>query len=193
MKRMTLVLGVIMTLAMAAPASLVVVVDPGVDRGGGLISYTVHMVADSAADQLVGFDGSFQGTLNQIKKDGTEDTPTLTNAEKLTADEQARDTHFLFLDTDLFISLTPPNETTSLLNGVFTLKVAAQEEDLAFAQIVLTEGETAQLTATLSPASGDAFDVSTTIPEPMTVSILSVGVVFVLRRRKPCERRNASD
>ena len=192
MKRMTLVLGVMMTLAMAAPADLIVVVDPGVNLPGGLTSYTVRMVADSPADQLVGFDGSFQGTLNQIK-DGTDDTPTLTNAEELTADEQARDTHFLFLDTDLNLVLTSPNETPSLLNGVFTLKVAAQEEDLAFAQIVLTEGETAQLTATLSPASGDAFDVSTTIPEPMTVSLLSVGVVFVLRRRKPCQRRNASD
>ena len=193
MKRMTLVLGVIMTLAMAAPADLVAIVDPGVDLGGGLISYTVRMVADSPADQLDGFDGTFQGTLNQIKAFGTLDTPTLTNADFLTPDEQARDTHFLLWDTELNVVLTAPNETSSLLNGVFTIHVAAQEQDLAFAQIVLPEGETALLTGEASNASGTVFDVSTVIPEPMTVSLLSVGVVFILRRRKPCQRRNASD
>jgi hypothetical protein len=192
MKRITLVLGVMMTLAMAAPADIVAVVDPGVDRGGGLTSYTVHMVANSLADKLVGFDGSFQGTLSQFKY-GTEDTPTLTNAEKLTVDQQARDTHFLFLDTDLDIALRAPNETTSLLDGLFTMKVAAQEQDLLFAQIVLAEGETALLTGEASNAGGVVSYFSTTIPEPMTVSLLSAGMVFLLRRRKPCQRRNASD
>ena len=181
-----------MTLAMAAPADLIVVVDPGVNLPGGLTSYTVRMVADSPADELGAFDGSFQGTLNQIK-DGTEDTPTLTNAAFLTPDEQARDTHFLLWDTDLNLVLTSPNETPSLLNGVFTVNVAAQAQNLAFAQIVLSEGETVQLTGEAGNASGEFFDVSTIIPEPMTVSLLSVGVVFILRRRKPCQRRNASD
>ena len=210
MKRMALVLGVMMALAMVAPADLVVVVDPGVDIGGGLTSYTVRMVADSPADQLVGFDGSFQGTLNQIKY-GTEDTPTLTNAAFLTPDEQARDTHFLLWDTDLNLVLTSPNETPSLLNGVFTVNVAAQAQNLAFAQIVLSEGETAQLTGEAANAIGTVFNFSMlpegetpepgvtdpvhvmVFPEPMTISLLSVGVVFILRRRKPCQRRNASD
>jgi hypothetical protein len=196
MNKMTFVLGVMMTLAMAAPADIVVFFDPGVDRGGGLTSYTVHMVADSADNKLVGFDGSFEGTLSQIKaeKDATlVDTPTLTNAALLTPDEQARDTHFLLWDTELKFAERDPNETTSLLDGAFTLHVAAQEQDLLFAQIVLPGGETAQLTGTASNASGVVSDVSRTIPEPMTVSLLSVGVVFVLRRRKPCQRRNASD
>jgi hypothetical protein len=195
MNKMTLVFGVMMTLAMAAPAGIVVVVDPGVDVGEGLISYTVHMVADSAINQLDGFDGSFLGTLNQIKAfEGGLDTPTLTNAAFITPTvEQTRDTHFLFWDIDLDIALTPPNETTSLLNGVFTMKLAAQEQDLAFAQIVLAEGKTVQLTGIASNSLGVWNDISTTIPEPMTVSLLSAGMVFLLRRRKPCQRRNASD
>jgi hypothetical protein len=182
MKRITLVLGVMMTLAMAAPADVIVVVDPGVDAGGGLTRYTVHLVANSSADAVVAFDGGFSGPMNQVLFGGAP-TPTLDFFSFMTPTEKAQDSHFLFLLAELD-QATPPAETSNSLTGIFGIKPAFRQTELPFAQIVLADGDSITLTGEVANGAGDAFDVSTVIPEPATMSLLGLGALAIIRRRR---------
>jgi hypothetical protein len=184
MKKVALTMVLVFGLAASAQASLTTVVDPGVDVGGGLVSYTVHLVADTEADMLAAFDGTFSGTLNQVFAfGGALDTPTLDNVSYLPAEDAAKDTHFMLEDDELLV-VTDPNETESTLNGVFSVAVASRSLDLVIAQIVLAAGDTAELSGLGANAAGDKFDISATIPEPATLSLLGIGALALIRRRK---------
>jgi hypothetical protein len=181
-KKMTCMVGICL-LASLSQAGVTVEVEPGVDVGGGLTSYTVNMVADSPTDWVAAFDGGFSGAMNQIKFGGMVDTPTLDMAGFLSPTEQSQDSHFLFLNDQLVIE-TSLAETASSLTGVFGVKVPDRAESLAFAQIVLADGDSVELTGTVSNGDGVAFDISTTIPEPATMSLFGLGAVALIKRRR---------
>ena len=106
-----MVLGLVAVLAGRAPAALRTVVDPPVDLGDGLYSYTVHIDSDSPNIDywMSGWDGRFTGPMNQVWFAGMVPTPTLDVAELLGA-EAARDSHFLFSTQDV-TSVRYPTET----------------------------------------------------------------------------------
>jgi hypothetical protein len=179
-------MGIVGTCLLAAQlsyAGVTVEVEPGVSVGGGLTSYTVNLVADSPTDWVAAFDGGFSGPMSQFKVASILDTPTLTIANALSAGEKSQDSHFLFLDTQL-LPETPPAETANSLTGVFAVNVPDRAESLEFAQIVLADGDSIALTGEVANGDGDLFDVSTVIPEPATMSLLGLGALAIIRRRR---------
>jgi hypothetical protein len=183
-KKMTCMVGICL-LASLSQAGVTVEVEPGVDVGGGLTSYQVNMVADSPTDWVAAFDGGFSGPMNQVGAfSGALPTPTLDNVDAyLSLTEKSQDSHFLFLLSQLVIE-TSPAETASSLTGVFGVKVPGRAESLEFAQIVLADGDSVELTGTVSNGDGVAFDISTTIPEPATMSLFGLGAVALIKRRR---------
>jgi hypothetical protein len=184
-RRMMGIVGTCLLAAQLSYAGVTVEVEPGVSVGSGLTSYTVNLIADSPADEVAAFDGGFSGAMNQVGAfSGALPTPTLDNVNAyLTPTEKSQDSHFLFLIDQLVIE-TAPAETASSLTGVFGVKVPDRAESLEFAQIVLADGDSVELTGTASNGAGDAFDVSTVIPEPATMSLLGLGALAIIRRRR---------
>ena len=183
MRRMMGIVGTCLLAAQLSYAGVTVEVEPGVPVGAGLTSYTVNLVADSATDWVAAFDGGFSGAMNQIKVAGVVATPTLDMAGLLTPTEASQDSHFLFLNSQL-TSVTTPAETANSLTGVFAVNVPDRAESLEFAQIVLADGDSIALTGEVANGAGDLFDISTTIPEPASMTLLGLGALAIIRRRR---------
>ncbi len=177
----------LMTLAVlgfstVALASLIVEVDAGVPVDG-LMSYTVHLVADTEADKATAWDGSFDGPMNHLLAAGVLPTPTMTNASFLGADI-VLDSHFLLADDELLIA-DAPTESGTHLDGSFGIKPGSATMDLSFAQIVIAPGNVVTMTGIASNDVGTKFDTNVVIPEPVTLSVLALGGLLAgLRRRR---------
>lgn len=135
-----------------AAAEQRLVIDPGVDLGGGLFGYTLRFEADSDDEVLAGWDGSFDGPMNQILFAGTVPTPSLEMAGYLSDYDRARDSHFLLYNADL-VAAESPSESPSLLTMAAGIQVASHTRNFSLAQIVLGEGQT----VTMSGHSADPW------------------------------------
>ena len=188
---MKTVLAIIAVLGLAtiAQAGVTVVVDNPVDIGGGLQSTLVHLVADSEADMVTAWDGSFNGPMNQIGAfGGALPTPTLTNVAFLTPAEAAADTHFMLADTELLVARAP-NESPILLDGAFGIAPESVGLDLVLAQIVtaIADGPyMVEMVGVAATATGATFGTEALIPvpEPMTMTLLAIGGLALIRRRR---------
>jgi hypothetical protein len=187
MRVKTAILGAAAAFAVSAVAQAAVVVNivQNPDPAPGLSSYTVRMVADTEANRVTAFQGSFTGDLNQVGAfGGALATPTLTNAAFLTPDERARDTHFLFTDGQLLPAETPA-ETATSLSGAFGIVPAATAQDLALAQIVMQSGGTVTLNGMVVSGTGATqWEGSVVIPEPATMGLLAPLALGLLARRR---------
>ena len=174
---------------------LVVVVDPPVPLGQGLSSYTVRLVADVEEDQASSFDGAFTGPMNQVWVGGAAATPTLTVASALPPDEAARDSHLLLSDADLSSVYAPSEDgpgTGSYVGGpggghmAIGINAPAQSLDLAFAQIVVPDGQMVVLEGDFGlNDTGRGVHLVAVVPEPATLAILAAGgCLLALRRRR---------
>ena len=181
---------VVLSMASFAGATVTAVHDGGNPTGGlpGYTSYIVSLVSDNA--QLpAGFNGvtpcGFNGPMNQIMAFGVLPTPTLTNANLIPPpDLPTQDSHFLLLDTDI-LSAVPPAETGTYLGGAFSIKVAARSNPLPLALIVVQTGNTVVMTGTATDdLAAVNFPVNLVIPEPLTLSLLGVGALALIRRRR---------
>jgi len=190
--RICSILATICCLAGLCRADLVVVVDPPVPLGQGLSSYTVRLVADVEEDQASSFDGAFTGPMNQVWVGGAA-TPTLTVASALSPDEAARDSHLLLFDAELS-TVFPPSEdgpgTGSYLGGpggghmAIGINAPAQSLDLAFAQIVVPDGQMVVLEGDFGlNDTGRGVHLVAVVPEPATLVLLAAGACLAFRRR----------
>jgi hypothetical protein len=56
--------------------------------------------------------------------------------------------------------------------------------NIFFGQMVVAPGETATLTGVVGDSDGTLYDVGTTVPEPASLSLLGLGGLAILRRRR---------
>ena len=169
-----------------AQATVIAVHDDGNPTAGlpGYTSYIVSLVSDTA-DDPAGYTGGMDGPMNQIMAFGALATPTMTNAGLIGTPfgEPHQDSHFLLYDPDLLIVVTP-NESPVYLGGEFAIVVAARSNPLPLALLVLADGQQVHLTGTAGDAAADIFPVDLIIPEPLTLTLLGVGGLALIRRRR---------
>lgn len=136
----------------------------------GLTAYEVHLVAATADDRLVVFEGRFDGPMNQATGD--------------------LDSHFLLPDSDDTMDFIPRSEGSNWLgadNGlraIIGLGNPLWQMDTAVARLVIPDGEVVVMTAMVACADMDATAISAVVPEPVSLSLLAVGGLALLRRRR---------
>ena len=137
----------------AAGAEVRLIYERNPDPQPGLESYTIKLVGATPDHIVAGFEGRFDGAMNQVWYYGNS-TPSLTNANGLTPDELARDTHVLFFKEELFSVGRYPEEDRDPASGVgtwlsksatmdmaFALKSPVMANEVALAQVVVPAGE----------------------------------------------------
>jgi hypothetical protein len=136
----------------------------------GLTAYEVHLVAATADDRLVVFEGRFDGPMNQATGD--------------------LDSHFLLPDSDDTIDFIWRSEGSNWLgadNGlraIIGLSNPLWQMDTAVARLVIPDGEVVVMTAMVACADMDATAISAVVPEPMSLALLAAGGLALLRRRR---------
>ena len=160
-------------LAMVAALSLVTAAQAGVtinainiglvgsDGGYDLYAYTVIVMADTPAESVTAFGGTFSGSMYQLWEPGSISTPTLDRNSPGSINE-SYDTHLLLRNADLLIETAPSEDgpgVGSTLGGTFGIGPNAASQDLSLAQIVVPvvagSGPPSQAAVTLTGAVTD--------------------------------------
>lgn len=182
--RTLLVMTIALLLAVSfAQATVIAVHDGGTPVASlpGYTGYVVSLVSDTA-DDPAGFTGGMDGPMNHVLLMGSFPTPTLTFAGMLP--DPTQDSHFLLLDADILATVAP-NESAVYLGGAFSIAVAARSNPLPLALVVIADGGSVLLTGTAGDAlAAELFPVDLNIPEPLTLTLLGVGGLALIRRRR---------
>ena len=196
--RVALTVVAVLAMATVANAALTVTVSGPVDVGAGLSQYIVGF----SGETINGIDLKFTGPLHQewVPFMATFfDTPTLDNAAYLSAELLARDTHILFetaaLNTVLYPALednpTPASGTGTYLGNPnepvgqrMVFAITSPTDPMDFAQIVMAAGAQCTMNGTVSRADGTEFPINQVIPEPASLTLLCLGGLALLRRRR---------
>lgn len=195
--RLGLTLAVLLGLAVVANAglSLQVVGAPT----AGLPGYTTWTLTINSPEMLNAIDAKFVGAMNQLWFGGAFST-VLMNDVAMGMINQAQDSHLLIASTDQIGVVRQASETNvggtgnwiGYSDGVqtfaFGIAAASQKASLPFAQLVLPDsGQGVHFigTWTANGVTGlPAFDFLIAIPEPATLSLLGVGALALIRRRR---------
>ena len=145
----------------------------------GLTAYEVHLVAATADDRLAVFEGRFDGPMNHGA--GAADSyfllPDLTDTGN-------------WLTIDLVARSDDGPGIGSWLGGeggtrsVIAMSSYLWQMDQAVARIVIPDGGQVVMTSMVAVADGDYTAVSAIVPEPVSLSLLAVGGLALLRRRR---------
>ena len=187
----------VMTIAVAlavsfAQATVIAVHDGGTPVASlpGYTGYVVSLVSDTA-DNPAGFDSTsdpghgFNGPMNQILAFGSLATATLDFADLIGAPFglPEQDSHFLLYLADISIAVGP-FETSTFLGGGFSYTVR-DLNPLPLALIVIADGGSVHLTGIASDvAAAVEWPLDLNIPEPLTLTLLGVGGLALIRRRR---------
>ena len=204
MKKALFGLMLVLTISAAAQATNVVTVNsvptPGLP---GFSANTFIITMEVLTDEIVGYDGRFDGPMNQVNPFGM---PTVFQDNNVAfgyvGENVLRDSQFLFkttnLDTVNGVLVGRAGESAVLLDGAFAMKGGRSNpqalQSVAIAQLVVLDS------AIIGTKAGEGMirDVSVVlvrdvldnlraepvgIPEPATMSLLVLGAVALLRRR----------
>ena len=166
---------VVMSLVAApSPGDIVAYHDAGVPVDGlpGFKGYTVFFTSSDPSNPQAGFQGSFDGPMNQLQAFGAMDTPTLTLAEHLGADI-AKDSHFLLYDDEILWILTEegkPHETAAHLGGTFSIWPSNRSEPKPFAYLVIPDGQQVTMSAKVGDSAAILNLVDLVIPQPPSLT-----------------------
>lgn len=187
--RTLLVMTIAVLLAVSFAQATVIAVHDGGTPVASLPGYTGYVVSleSDTADAPAGFDSTmdplhgFNGPMNQVLLMGTFPTPTLTFGGMLPV--PAEDSHFELLDADITAAVAP-SETNIFLGGAFAL-VSPGADPLPLALIVIADGSEVHLTGFASDtAAAVLWPLDLIIPEPLTLTLLGVGGLALIRRRR---------
>jgi len=205
MKKALFGLMLVLTISAAAQATNVVTVNsvptPGLP---GFSTNTFIITMEVSTDEIVGYDGRFDGPMNQVNPFGM---PTVFQDNNVAfgyvGENVLRDSQFLFkttnLDTVNGVLVGRAGESAVLLDGAFAMKGGRSNpqalQSVAIAQLVVLDS------AIIGTKAGEGMirDVSVVlvrdvldnlraepvgIPEPATMSLLVLGGVALLKRRR---------
>ena len=204
MKKALFGLMLVLTISAVAQATNVVTVNsvptPGLP---GFSTNTFIITMEVLTDEIVGYDGRFDGPMNQVNPFGM---PTVFQDNNVAfgyvGENVLRDSQFLFKTTNLNtvngVLVGRAGESAVLLDGAFAMKGGRSNpqalQSVAIAQLVVLDS------AIIGTKAGEGMirDVSVVlvrdvldnlraepvgIPEPATMSLLVLGAVALLRRR----------
>ena len=139
----------------------------------GFRGYTVFLTSDDPGVPQAGFEGSFDGPMNQLQAFGSLDTPTLTLADHLGADID-KDSHFLLYDNQAnFVGIPEgmPHETATHLGAIFCFFVHERSEPKALAYLVVPDAGAVTLSGVATDAAArETFPVDLVIPQPRSLT-----------------------
>lgn len=167
---------VVMSLVAApSPGDVVAYHDAGVPVDGlpGFTGYTVFLTSSDPSHPQAGFQGSFDGPMNQLQAYGALDTPTLTLAEHLGADI-AKDSHFLAYNDQInaiMIDEGTPHESAEHLGAIFCFFVPYQTEPRPLAYLVIRDERQVVMSAQVCDSSAmEIYLVDLVIPQPPSLT-----------------------
>jgi len=195
--RKVLALVTVLSLATVASADLMVVVEPSAVPAtvAGMTSYTVYLVGDAPGKEASAFDGKFIGPMNQVWFGGAAPTPIMDSITGLLGADIVNDSHLLLAPSDMAVARAPAEDgpglgsylsdtgnTSSMAIGIVG---ASQVLNLPFAQIVVPDGDEVVMVGNLAKKdTSQGVPVNVIIPEPATLSMLFLGGVAALIRRR---------
>ena len=188
MKKFSIIL-VVLSVASLASASIPTISYTSTGIPGDLTQYifSVHADTDNPLYTLgLDFSATPPGFLNQEKFMGF-DTPDLLYVSLL-IEGGKYDSHINFLPTDLALIITLPAETPTTLVGKFGFAAGSITTTTPIAQIVAPTGQVVDYSIMLGydagGGQGGVVDLVGEVPEPATLSLLVLGGIGVLLRRR---------
>jgi hypothetical protein len=196
--RVALTVVAVLAMATVANGALTMTVSGPTDVGAGLSQYIIG----TSGELINGINLKVSGPLNQQWvpfMTSFFDTPTLDNAAFLTATELARDTHVLFENAALQPILyapqednpTPPTGTGTYLGNLgeptgqrMVFGILAPSDPQNVIQVVVAAGSQFTVDGFVSRADGTEWPVDMTVPEPASLTLLCLGGLALLRRRR---------
>ena len=184
MKKITAIL--VLALVSSFASAEVISLDVTMTTAGGFDIYTFEFTSD-VGNQVSVFQGAFTGSFNQVLAFGAVPTPNM-EWDSNPAVDLTYDTHFDWVDADEGLGGSLEDASTlfsspdgDVATSIVGLIVGAGNID---GQLVVAQGSPAPwVTANVATVEGDyMFDQA--VPEPMTMSILAIGGIGVLVRRR---------
>ncbi len=159
---------------------------PTVDLAG-YTTYIVTLTSDTG--DLTGFEVSFDGPMNQMNLFdlSTIFIPDIQTTQFAPHPIFDWDSHFLFYESDLIV-VPGASESPTHLAAIFAFTGASAliytGPSVEIAQIIIADGNTVEMTGEVSVGVTIVAFADFTIPEPATISLLAIGGIAMLRRKR---------
>lgn len=206
MRKLTALLVVALLASSASAALSLQVVDEGLlgvtDGGGNELAYVTLAIASDAGGTPNAYDGGFYGPLHQAHGNwGRDPVVTPTTEEFYPGDPIELDSHFTFESADILPQTAPDEDVAAsyyasgayfdlgydtYLTGIFT-DPNASGSVWEFAYLVGAASTTVDVIGETASPEGEYAALEqgyTFVPEPATMSLLALGGVAALIRRK---------
>ncbi len=171
---------IILGLSIAAQAAVTTsfTSSPTPNPFSGYTTYDVTLTSDTG--NLTGFEVSFNGAMLQGP------SPTYGVFLPDTPPSPLFDSCFLFTESQLAVGSS--SESGTSLIAVFAFSGGLGDPNVAasinIAQIIIADGYTVEMSGNVTVGTTEVSFANTTIPEPATISLLAIGGIAMLRRKR---------